>query len=192
MISWIFCLFIFFLSDSSYKVNNKKEAFNNNLYKELNMNYFKINNHLLMGPENLPDLKKIIIILLKEIIADRTTAYLAIINNSESIINLTVKYFNENNMTSLNHVIVNILNTSNTFINDTFDIICNTSNNVANNLIALLNKSNVDFMTVIYYLRNIFIVSEVENKLKGSNKEEKKKLQDLLTKMSSDFNKDEE
>ena len=92
-----------------------------------------------------------------------TQAILLVINYSEDIYNLSSNFLEENNMTILNSLLLDLLNESKSLTNKTFYILSNSTNNVTDNIIKILQLKKIRFNVVINYLKKIFIVSEVKD-----------------------------
>ena len=69
-------------------------------------------------------------------------------------------------MTILNPLLLDLLNESKSLINKTFYILSNSTNNVTDNIIKILQLKKIRFNVVINYLKKIFIVSEVKDLFK--------------------------
>ena len=110
--------------------------------------------------------RDIIISILEYIRSNPTQAILLVINYSEDIYNLSSNFLEENNMTILNPLLLDLLNESKSLINKTFYILSNSTNNVTDNIIKILQLKKIRFNVVINYLKKIFIVSEVKDLFK--------------------------
>ena len=107
--------------------------------------------------------KEIIIEMLKEIEANRDIFYNNLIESPEDVINLMKTIFGEK-INIFIPILKDILNRANPFLNRTFDVLCDSTNDVTHYIIKILNESekgDSTFLFVMDNLRHILKVPEV-------------------------------
>ena len=160
----IFFLLILWLTNSIYSYSTENEIFEyNNFTNELIDLHI---NYQIGDSKDSSTTRDIIISILVYIRSNRNKAILLVINYSEDIYNLSSNFLEENNMTILNSLLLDLLNESKSLINKTFYILSNSTNNVTDNIIKILQLKKIRFNVVINYLKKIFIVSEVKDLFK--------------------------
>lgn len=160
----IFFLLILWLTNSIYSYSSENEIFEyNNFTNELIDLHI---NYQIGDSKDSSTTRDIIISILEYIRSNRNKAILLVINYSEDIYNLSSNFLEENNMTILNPLLLDLLNESKSLINKTFYILSNSTNNVTDNIIKILQLKKIRFNVVINYLKKIFIVSEVKDLFK--------------------------
>ena len=160
----IFFLLILWLTNSIYSYSTENEIFEyNNFTNELIDLHI---NYQIGDSKDSSTTRDIIISILEYIRSNPTQAILLVINYSEDIYNLSSNFLEENNMTILNPLLLDLLNESKSLINKTFYILSNSTNNVTDNIIKILQLKKIRFNVVINYLKKIFIVSEVKDLFK--------------------------